>query len=73
MSKKNNNQNEVPVEKKLTSEDAKMMIEKERQERVATCREVVQKALTEYKCTIDAQFILSANNISPIINIVATE
>lgn len=71
---KNKNQNPVAEEaKKLTSEDAKMMLEKERQDRVAKCRETIQNALAEYKCTIDCQVVLSVNGVNPVINIIATE
>lgn len=70
---KNKNQNPVNEERKLTSEDAKLLIEKEKQERLVECRKVITENLNRFKCTIECQFLLSADGVHPIVNIVSTE
>jgi hypothetical protein len=56
-----------------TTEEAKQLILKEREERMQKCQIEMNEVLTKYKCTLEVKMEISASKIVPMVTIVVLE
>lgn len=55
----------------INADMAAAILQQEQQRRVKDCSEKIQKALEEYKCTLDAAIILKQGQVIPNVSVVA--
>jgi hypothetical protein len=58
---------------KVSSDEAKKVIEEENQEKVSICSKEINDVLTKYKCRIDVTMVLKHNQVLPIVSIVLNQ
>jgi|GEM_PF-3468420 len=56
-------------QEELTTEKAKLLLEKERQEKILNCQKEVRAVLDKYGCELDALMVLRAGQVIPQIEI----
>lgn len=56
---------------KLTTDQARAVLQKENARKIAECKKEVQKALDKYNCTIDCSMVVTARGNIPQVQIVA--
>jgi len=63
----------MEIAKEITPEQAKEVLEKEVQKRVADCSERINAALKEYDCRLDTSITVSSQGNFPIVRVVPNE
>ncbi len=57
----------------LAADEARALLQKEREERVKACQAEIQAALDKYRCTLDVSVTLRAGQVIPQVQVVANE
>lgn len=62
------------MENELTpTEQARVLLQKEREERVKTCQDEIQAVLDKHHCTLDVSVVLRVGQVIPQVQVIANE